>query len=454
MDINRSMIASKIIFFLAYVLVGSYIPFLNAFMISIGLTATQAGFITGMRNLFYFAGVLWSVIADYTGYRKLIFNLELAFAALLFSPIPLVAEYVCPASNHNILNNVNITNNNTSMVQVKSKDCEDTLHLAVMIMIFAGSMFDQAFLSFIDSMVIKKVNSCKKPTAFGYQRLFGSIGFGTASLIVSFAIEYNNTKLLPKYGPANLTVMVAAILLVPFTWKLLGEVKWENGPDTPKYSFPKTMKHIIKSPDIMLFFFSVLIMGIGYSLVNGFLYPFMVNEIKASNTLAGLSLTLNFMSEFVMFAFSKYFLENLNGPTNCIIVGSVSFFIRFLCMSYAYNVYLVMALQMFHAFGFALYWAAAVETVNLFSPKESLMTMMSILTTTQFGIGDLIANVGGGLLYDRFNGRLMFRYISFIFAGLAVLLILVETIKKRCKSRCFKRKTMQNQEPTVEITHF
>jgi len=189
-------------------------------------------------------------------------------------------------------------------------------------------------------------------------------------------------------------------------------------------------------------------------LVNGFLYPFMVNEIKASNTLAGLSLTLNFMSEFVMFAFSKYFLENLNGPTNCIIVGSVSFFIRFLCMSYAYNVYLVMALQMFHAFGFALYWAAAVETVNLFSPKESLMTMMSILTTTQFGIGDLIANVGGGLLYDRFNGRLMFRYISFIFAGLAVLLILVETIKKRCKSRCVKRKSMQNQEPTVEITHF
>jgi len=439
------MISSKIIFFLAYVLVGSYIPFLNAFMISIGLTATQAGFITGMRNLFYFAGVLWSVIADYTGYRKLIFNLELAFAVLLFSPIPLVAEYVCPASNQIMANHLNITTNFTSTVQVKSKDCQSTLHLAVMTMIFAGSMFDQAVLSFIDSMVIKKVNSCKKPTAFGYQRLFGSIGFGTASLIVSLAIEYNNTKLLPKYGPANLTIMIAAIILVPFTWKLLGEVKWKNGPDIPKYSFPKTMKFIIKSPDIMLFLFSVLIMGVGCSLVNGFLYPFMVNEIKASNTLAGLSLTLNFMSEFVMFAFAKYLIEILNGPKNCIIVGSVSFFIRFLCMSYAYNVYLVMALQMFHAFGFALYWAAAVETVNLFSPKEGLMTMMSILTTTQFGIGDLIANVGGGFLYDRLNGRLMFRYISFIFAGLAVLLTLVETIKKRCKSNCSKSKSAPNQ---------
>lgn len=190
------------------------------------------------------------------------------------------------------------------------------------------------------------------------------------------------------------------------------------------FGFIITIKIIVQNFDHILFFTTVLITGIGLGLVNGFLYKFMLEDIKASDTLAGLSFTFSVISELLMFSTCKYFINYLKGATNCMIVGVLLYFIRFLCMSYTYNAWLVIILQMLHAFEFSLFWAATLDKINAFTPKENLTTMISIAMVIKMGLGSLLANIIGGYVYDKYNGRLLFRFASVAFAFQAIILLI------------------------------
>ena len=49
--INIYTIPCKLAFLITFAFQGSYVPFLNLFLKSIGLSASQAGFITGLRAI-------------------------------------------------------------------------------------------------------------------------------------------------------------------------------------------------------------------------------------------------------------------------------------------------------------------------------------------------------------------------------------------------------------------
>ena len=51
---DRQMILSKVSFFLMYGSIGSLMPFMNVYFVSIGLSSREAGFITGYICIFFF----------------------------------------------------------------------------------------------------------------------------------------------------------------------------------------------------------------------------------------------------------------------------------------------------------------------------------------------------------------------------------------------------------------
>ena len=81
--------------------------FANVFFVSTGLTAAEAGFITGTCSVISaLAGPFWGLIADKTGYRHLIFVLVcLGFAGTSFS-----WPWVARQAQHWTLNEARISN--------------------------------------------------------------------------------------------------------------------------------------------------------------------------------------------------------------------------------------------------------------------------------------------------------------------------------------------------------
>ena len=75
---------------------GAFVPFINVFLTSIGLSVSEAGFIGGMRLVSSsVAGPLWGFLADHTGYRKLIFTVLCLCTAFTISSLPWTAKGGC-----------------------------------------------------------------------------------------------------------------------------------------------------------------------------------------------------------------------------------------------------------------------------------------------------------------------------------------------------------------------
>lgn len=72
--IKKSMLPSKVAYFIYFSAWGCYLPFINIFLVTVGLTYEEAGFISGMCYAFQaVACPLWGFIADTTGQRRLCF---------------------------------------------------------------------------------------------------------------------------------------------------------------------------------------------------------------------------------------------------------------------------------------------------------------------------------------------------------------------------------------------
>ena len=111
------MLPSKLTYLFLWGLLYSYGPFLYVFFISVGLTASQAGLITGLRYLVSFiAGPVWAALADYTGRHRLIYCLLCIGTIISVFPMPWIAEWANPkehgiTNQHQILNLTNSTLN-------------------------------------------------------------------------------------------------------------------------------------------------------------------------------------------------------------------------------------------------------------------------------------------------------------------------------------------------------
>ena len=84
--------------------------------------------------------------------------------------------------------------------------------------------------------------------------------------------------------------------------------------------------------------------------------PFLFTQAKMS-----LALVLGSVSNIVCFPMASRLIKLLGGPSQGMIVGLLSYFVRYMVMAYT-NVFEVMiAVQLLHGLCFALSWSAMIE---------------------------------------------------------------------------------------------
>lgn len=174
----------------------------------------------------------------------------------------------------------------------------------------------------------------------------------------------------------------------------------------------KTVLPTCRQFKVIFFFIITAHMGINFSLINGFQTIFMEKEIGTTKTVIGIATALSPVSEILAFPISAKLIKLFGRIYPSIIIATFSYWLRFLFMSFVVEQYLMLPIQFLQFFGFAIFWAAAVEHTNQISPMQISVTMFSIVTSLYYSIGNIIASIVGGIIYDKYGGRWLFRISS------------------------------------------
>ena len=123
-QIDKYMIPTKVAMLLSAGLSSCYQPFLNVFLISIGLAVRQAGFICGIKSLSsVIAGTIWGAVADYTDTRRLILCLLCIGAIISIFPMPWIPELVNARENNFFCKHQVINCSNETLLLNNGKKC-------------------------------------------------------------------------------------------------------------------------------------------------------------------------------------------------------------------------------------------------------------------------------------------------------------------------------------------
>lgn len=191
-----------------------------------------------------------------------------------------------------------------------------------------------------------------------------------------------------------------------------------------KTNVAKTLFSTCRQLKVIFFLIIAAHMGINFSLINGFQAIFMEKELGTTKTIIGIASALSPVSEILAFPVSAKLIKLFGGIYPSFIIATFSYCLRFLLMSFVEEPYLILPIQLFQFFGFAIFWAAAVEYTNKISPIKISVTMFTIVTSVYYSLGNIVGNIVGGVIYDEYGGRWLFRASSINCGFMTGLIIL------------------------------
>ena len=245
---STHLITARFVYFLFYAAWAALLPFLPLFYKSKGFSGSQIGFLTGILPLVtLFGAPFWGGVADLTQQRK---------GVLVGVMLGVMA----------------------SVALLMRTELFGLLALCVL----AYAFFQSPIIPLIDTSVLAILG--KRRVEYGRQRVWGAIGWGVAAplagwLTTRLGASFRFDLYLVLMGLCALAASrfpVAAIGTGANYWKgvgrLLADRRW------------------------FVFLLAVFVAGMSAGLVNNFLFLYM-NELKSSETVMGLALTMATLSE-------------------------------------------------------------------------------------------------------------------------------------------------------------
>lgn len=419
--IDQRMIPSKLVYLLVFAYFGSYMPYINTFLISVGLTASQAGFIYGTRLLItMFAGPIWGLLADYTGYRRVIFVVLCLGTAIFIFPSPWIAKYF-GCNGKEVQPNV-IADTNASSTHV---------FYAMLVIWSISAPFDDPLVGYVDSVVVNVVKTSQNDATYGRQRMMGSIGFGLANLLAGYAADNYTPEHMSKYTAIFFVFLPSILLLIPIGLILFNQGDWQTNPNKSNNQVFSQVLSVLKNKENWMFFLTVVANSIATGINFGFVYVLMEEYMNSTKFIMGLSMTVACATELVFLAFSSNIIKALGGTMPATVIASLSHAIRYILISYVENPWLVLPLQGMQCLGVALFWTSAIEKVTTITEREVRSTMIGFLNSIHYALGPAIANFVGGYLYEIYGGRYFFRIIGVVFSGWAFVVLVYHLVSVR-----------------------
>ena len=396
------------------------------FLISIGLSASQVGLITGISGVIKcFAGPFWGGLADYTNCHKLILTTLSLFSFGSMVPLPWIGSLI-----NSLYPNKSLCENqgtNQDIILEQNKICSingNILFYTMLLMIGTQSIFSSSLPNFLDAAVVNVDIGKNKEVNYGTQRLFVAAGFGISSFIAGLAADHYNHPTLSRYAAVFFVYIPFMLLFIPtgniLLYQVEGRIQRKKDERTPLF---RLLLRLFSRMDNVMILLLVFVMGAAKGILFDFLFMLMKDEMKAAKSFMGICTMLACVSEVVIFPFTTKIMTLVGGIFPSIIIGVFSYFIRFLCISYIENPIIILPVQTLHSLGFALFWTAVVEHAKNISNQEILTSALGVMKSSLL-LGRVISALLGGVLYQNYGGRLLFRGASIMYAIFTVIMLL------------------------------
>ncbi|KAL9968557.1 hypothetical protein ACROYT_G020665 [Oculina patagonica] len=460
--INKSLLVLKLYYFFVFSGQACIKPFFPVFFRHVGMSAQQTGIIIGLQPVARLLGApVFGALAD--KYRKhkiamlimLIVSTTLQFSLLFVRPNEelSLARNLCSNSsfwnkseresstgdmrpcgdkincsvsavdrncgNHSVLNMSEMVNTTGN-----GQNNNDTF-LVLIILVFVSSLFDNSN-SLADAATVKYLTDIDRGGDYGKQRLWGAVGWGSIAVISGFTIDqsaqHSNQS---QFLIAFCGFLLFNILAVMTVFKL--PLEYLEGKSKPNIF--QNVCTILSDCRIVIFLIAILIMGTCMTTIGAFLFWFL-QDINGSHLLMGLSLCMTCVAEVPIMFYSGGLIKWI-GHHGVLYLTLVCYTIRYLSYSFIPNAWYVLAIEPLHGVTFGAMWAATTSYGGVISPEGLRATVMGLVTATHFGLGKLIAGLGGGAVYSKYGPRVLFRSLAVTSAVTCLFFVISQKLLKK-----------------------
>ncbi|XP_023285617.1 major facilitator superfamily domain-containing protein 6 isoform X1 [Seriola lalandi dorsalis] len=342
---------------------------------------------------------------------------------------------------------------------IYNEDQVETIFLLILLVIIVGEFFSAPAVTIVDTVTLQYLGKARD--RYGLQRMWGSLGWGLAMLLVGIWIDHTHITvvidgvgcILPDFRLHNYQIAFIVFgVLMALAFVVATQFYFEKGGDYQQ-ELPEGVVEQTDSPrsitdssssdqtpispsasqefhysDLLKLLCSVRyssvlfvawFMGFGYGFVFSFLY-WHLEDLKGTTTLFGVCSVLSHVSELAAYFTSHKFIE-LVGHVRVLYIGLACNTARYLYISYLQNAWTVLPMEVLQGLTHASVWAACISFLSAAVPPALRTSAQGILQGLHLGLGRGCGAMVGGVFVSYFGAAATFRGIGM--ASLVILLI-------------------------------
>jgi len=226
-------------------------------------------------------------------------------------------------------------------------------------------------------------------------RLWGSIGFIVASLLLGYLIDLQGINIL-------LWALLVAQAIIFYLSNTI--------PETQKIHHEKkdlSIWKIIKTPSVVALLIGCTLMVSAHGILYNF-YSIYLKEHGYSGGTIGWLWAVGVICEILIFMMMPKILRRYSLKT-ILLMSLFLGVIRFILIGASPDhLYLLLIAQMFHAATFGSFHAASIEVIAYYFKGRNQARGQAIYNSVAYGIGGTVGGLGGGYLIQYLGGQIGF----------------------------------------------
>jgi len=235
----------------------------------------------------------------------------------------------------------------------------------------------------------------KHGVPYGSVRMFGAIGYATASFAVGMATD--------AFGLGAMGVLFAGYGLAT----ILIAARAEDAPAASKPLRWAELQGFLSRRESLVFFLLVLLVAVPHR-TNDLFVGIHITALGGDYRTVGMTWFVMTIAEVAFFGLAHRFLKPGRELT-VIALAAVLYVLRFALTSAAAQPFAVVLLQLLQGVTFVLFYTASIQYLYRIVPEPWRATGQTILAVLFFGVSGIVASFLGGWVFDAFGGETLYR---------------------------------------------
>lgn len=359
---DKYILASQ--YFLYFGVMGAFLPYFNLYCYKLGFTGFQIGALSASRSvIMIISPLLMGALADRFQTRKKIYLLCHFTSAAIWCFYFLTSNF-----------------------------------WAMLIITVCYTVFYAPIISFLETFTIGILGSKKKK--YGSIRVWGTIAFIVTVFILGKILDIYPVRIILLFIFAGSAIQAAFAIKIP-------EIKPVN--NKPFYHEAITL---LRKKEVIIFLVSAFLMLVSHGMYYGF-FSIHLENLGYDRTFIGIAWGLASTAEILVMINSNRIFKKFTINTVIIFAFAVAV-LRWLTLSMATSLVIILLSQTLHAFTYAAFHISSLLYIDSMTSNETKTLGQALNNAVTYGLGLMVGFFLSGWLYEKAGSYALFGLSSLI----------------------------------------